>query len=288
MDNTFESALGFVYLKEDVSPDIPSVSNIQICDKPNIFYVEFDATLQSFGVMNRNHRMYNQENVWYCIQHDEKIQDLLKNNSWFGEMDHPTPRLKGEELSPERIMNALQGNTSHKIMSPYCKGNLINARIQTDAGTEAGMNMAKKIIQGMTPRFSARALAELKNVNGTPTVNMKKLITYDWVLYPSHVEAHSNTAPKAIVKSVETVTEAAKPEIVTIMPVIPIKEICEYAMQKSQNCQVITEAFEITPEDLGFTEDQSHLLIKEAGGSVYGVKLEEKIRQNISGYLSKL
>lgn len=280
--------IGYVYLREDVSPDAPTASNIQICDKPNIFYVEFDATLQSFGVMNRNHRVYNQSNVWSCIQNDEKIQDLMKNNSWFGEMDHPTPRLKNEELSPERIMNSIPGNTSHKIMNPYCKGNLINAHIQTDAGTEAGMNMAKKIIQGMVPRFSARALAELINKNGTPTVNMKKLITYDWVLYPSHVEAHANTAPKAIIKSVEAVTESVTPEVVTIMPVIPIKEILEYAMQKSENCQMITEAFEITPSDLGISNDQANLIVKEAGGNVYGIKLEEKVRKNISGYLANL
>ena len=281
-------SMGYVYLKEDVSPDVPSVSNIQICDSPNIFYVEFDTTLQSFGVMNRNHRMYNQSNVWSCIQNDEKIQDLLKNKSWFGEMDHPTPRLKSEELSPERIMNSLPGNTSHKIMDPYCKSNLINARIQTDAGTEAGMNMAKKILQGMTPRFSARALAELVNKNGTPTVNMKKLITYDWVLYPSHVEAHANTTPKAIVKSVETVNESVQPDIITIIPAIPIRELCEYAMSKSQNCQVLTEAFEITPEELGISSDNSHLLVKESSGTVFGMKLEDNVRKNISGYLAKL
>lgn len=283
-----DELLGFVYLREDVSPDIPQVSNIQICDKPNIFYVEFDATMQSFGVMNRNHRMYDIENVWSCIQNDEKIQDLLRNSSWFGEVDHPTPKLKKDELSPERIMNPDMGNTSHKIMSPYRKGNLINARIQTDAGTAGGMNFAKKILQGMTPRFSARALAELVNKNGTPTVNMKRLITYDWVLYPSHVEAHANTTPKAVTKSVETVNEYAQADSIIIMPAIPIKEIYEYAVSKSQNCQVIMESLEITPEDLGITEDKSHILMKEAGGSVFGIKLEDQVRKNITGYLSNL
>ncbi len=281
-----DDTLGYVFLKEDVSPDLAAASNIQICDKPSIFFVEFDAALQSFGVMNRNHRMYNQQNVWSCIQNDEKIQDLMKNNSWFGEMDHPTPSLKGQKLSPERIMNAIPNNTSHKISSPRCQGNLICAHIQTDAGTDAGMNFAKKIIQGMIPRFSARALAELINKNGVPTVNMKKLITYDWVFYPSHVEAHSTSAPKAVTKSIEAVNESASS--IFIAPAIPIVEICKYAMSKSQNCQMITEAFEITPEELGLSKDKSHLLIKENGGSTFGIKLEEQVRKNISGYLSKL
>ena len=280
--------LGWVYLREDVSPDIPQVNNIQICDKPNIFYVEFDATLQSFGVMNRNHRMYDIDNVWSCIQNDEKIQDLLRNSSWFGEVDHPTPKLKDEELSPERIMNPDMGNTSHKIINPYRKGNLINAKIQTDSGTEGGMNFAKKILQGMVPRFSARALAQLKEVGGIPKVNMKRLITYDWVLYPSHIEAHGNTTPKAVNKSIETVNESASDQIITIMPVIPIKEIYEYAIKKSQNCQVIMEALEITPTDLGISDDRSYAIIKDSGGSVFNIKLEDKVRRNISGYLSDL
>lgn len=280
--------LGWVYLREDVSPDVPQVNNIQICDKPNIFYVEFDATLQSFGVMNRNHRMYDIDNVWSCIQNDEKIQDLLRNSSWFGEVDHPTPKLKDEELSPDRIMNPDMGNTSHKIINPYRKGNLINAKIQTDSGTEGGMNFAKKILQGMVPRFSARALAQLKEVGGIPKVNMKRLITYDWVLYPSHIEAHGNTTPKAVNKSIETVNESASDQIITIMPVIPIKEIYEYAIKKSQNCQVIMEALEITPTDLGISDDRSYAIIKDSGGSVFNIKLEDKVRRNISGYLSDL
>ena len=241
--------LGYVYLREDVSPDAPTASNIQICDKPNIFYVEFDATLQSFGVMNRNHRVYNQSNVWSCIQNDEKIQDLMKNNSWFGEMDHPTPRLKNEELSPERIMNSIPGNTSHKIMNPYCKGNLINAHIQTDAGTEAGMNMAKKIIQGMVPRFSARALAELINKNGTPTVNMKKLITYDWVLYPSFSKAEMCGDATGSARSIPLM-ESGESDVLSSSDVfVPFEELAQDLEASDPNISAFMESGQFSHDD---------------------------------------
>ena len=59
-------------------------------------------------------------------------------------------------------------------------------------------------------------------------------------------------------------------------------------MQKSENCRMITEAFEITPSDLGISENQANLIVKEACGNVYGIKLEEKVRKNISGYLANL
>lgn len=42
------------------------------------------------GVMNRNHRSYDQANIWDCIQHDDYIQSMLRQNSWIGEIDHPS------------------------------------------------------------------------------------------------------------------------------------------------------------------------------------------------------
>lgn len=288
---------GYAYICEDVSPPKPSVSNVQICDKPNLFYVTFETTLQSFGVMNRNRRVYNLDNVWHCLTTDEKIQDLLKNSSWFGECDHPLPKLKDEKLSPERIMNADPRNTSHKILKPYRTRNLINAIIETDAGTDAGINMAKKIIQGMVPRFSARALADLISRNGVPTVDMKKLITYDWVFYPSHIEAHAVTAPRVVAKEVDiesVVRESVVPtkEIADTefdyVCIVPLHQLLEYATEKSENVGVIMESFELNPADVfGITDDASHLKIRD-GKSVLNIQLEEKIRDNISGYLSRI
>lgn len=272
-----QDCMGYVFICEEVSPEDNVITNINICEKPNIFYVEFDATLQSFGVMNRNHRMYEIENVWNAIETDTRIQDLLKNKSWFGEGDHPMAVYVGQKLTPERIMNPPPGNTSHKILNPYRKGNLINALIQTDGGSEMGMNMARKIIQGMVPRFSARALAGLVNKNGVPTVVVKKLITYDWVFYPSHVEAQSNEAPKVIQKSVEAVNESV---------VVPIDEILKYAASSDNNTRFIMESFELDMSSLiGFDNSNEHILIKD-GGSIIGSKMGSKVRKEITGYLS--
>lgn len=283
-NTTMPDVMGFMYIKEDVSPIDNKPTNLQVIDKPSLFYVQFDATMQSFGVMNRNNRMYEIDNVWNCIVNDPKIQDLLKNSGWFGEMDHPNAEKKGEELSAERILNPAMGNTSHKIMNPTRSGNLINATIQTDAGTSAGINMAKKILQGMTPRFSARAVAELVNKNGVPVVNMKKLITYDWVLYPSHVEAHALTKPKVV----NTVCESAQDDGVTYTMILPLKEILEYAGKKCVNSRVIMESFELDADSLvGFDRNCEHIIMKDNDNLIFS-KMDSKVRKEVNGYLSKM
>ena len=276
--------MGYVYINEDVSPVDNKPTNLQVIDKPSLFYLRFDATMQSFGVMNRNNRMYNIDNVWNCISNDPKIQDLLANSSWFGEMDHPNSEIKGQELSAERILNPKMGNTSHKIMNPRRSGNLIDATIETDAGTEAGINMAKKILQGMTPRFSARAVAELKNINGTPTVDMKKLISYDWVLYPSHPEAHALTKPQVI----NTVCESASVDNTTYTMILPLKEILEYAGKKCVNSQMIMESFELDKNSLvGFDSSREHIVMKDKNNLIFS-KMDSDVRKEVNGYLSKM
>ena len=279
MSNILDESLGYMYISEQVSPMNNAPSNVNVCQKPNIFYVEFDATLQSFGVMNRNHRIYDIDNVWNCINSDPKIQALLHDNAWFGECDHPASKYKDKQLSPERILNPDMNNSSHKIMSPRREGNLIKAHIQTDAGTEAGMNFAKKIIQGLIPGFSARAVASIENRNGKPMVNVKKIITYDWVLYPSHPEAHIDSKPQSVVKPVNEST------MVTIMP---LKEILEYAGKKNVNSQVILESFDLTYDNIiGFDKSVNHMIIKDKDNMIY-CNMDPKLRHKIIGDIANM
>ena len=71
----------------------------------NNLYVEFDGKLQSFGVMDRNNRIYNIDNMQKCINSGTKIQTLLHDNSGLGECDYPTSKYKDKQLSSERILN---------------------------------------------------------------------------------------------------------------------------------------------------------------------------------------
>jgi hypothetical protein len=93
-----ESPLGYAYISESCCLCNESVNNIDVNKSNDLFFITFDANLQDFDVENRNHRYYDAQNVWQCIQ-TEKIQSLLRTGGWFGEFEHPIPILKSDEFS---------------------------------------------------------------------------------------------------------------------------------------------------------------------------------------------
>lgn len=266
----------FCYIQEQTSfeDDYNGKFGYEVVDKGSRFYVLFDAVLQSFGIKNRNGREYDINNIWEKIQTDDYIQDQLRKNSWMGEIDHPAPILKGEELTMQRIANPDLKLTSHYIRSPKREGNLLTAHIQTDSSNENGMNMAIKIVDGkIVPCFSARVLGALRNIMGKMIVYVNKLVTYDWVLYPSHPEAEARIKQPLV----ESVNEAAK---YAGAKVVFLKELAQSAANDSKEVQLICESFGLTIDDVvGLTDTGNSLVITE-NSNVYIQPIRDKfIRQ---------
>lgn len=250
----------FCYIHEQTSfqEDYKTNFGYELIDKGNRFYLIFHAILHSFNVLNRNNRAYDAQNIWHCIQTDDYIQSMLRQNSWVGEIDHPAARLEGQKLTIQRITNPDMERDSHYIRSPNLSGNLLSATIQTDSSTDAGMNMAIKIVDGkIIPCFSARVLGSLRNVNGVPTVHVRKLVTYDWVLYPSHKEAMAQINQPHM----ESVQEAAD---YTNCTIIYFPELARMAAASSRETEWLCESFGLTPDNLvGLTNTGNSVVISE-------------------------
>lgn len=264
-----DTDLGLMYISESCSID-NNVRNMDVCDTNNLFYTKFDTNLQSFGVINRNKRLYLANNIWDCIQ-QEKIQCLLRDGAWFGEFNHPTPEYKDKPLSPERIQDVPPLMRAFKIMNPHINSNLLQGTIQS-AQSDIGRDFAREILAGWTPSFSCRAIASLKLINGKPTVIVRRLITYDAVWYPSHKEAHIVGTAKAINKTIKTVTESAidtvKDKIADVM--IPLREILESVGKTDVNTQMILESFELTADDIvGIDKTHNFAIIKDNDNTIY-------------------
>lgn len=278
--------LGFVYLCESADTPLTKVGDLKIYNDNNIFFVEFDSVLQSFGVENRNHRYYTAENVWQAIQ-SPKIQDLLSHDSWFGEQNHPTQQFTDAKLTPERIRDVWMPNRSHKIMKPRIDGNLLKARIQTDAGTEAGIGFAKTIIQGMVPRFSCRSIATLRQINGRPTVVIRLLVTYDWVFYPSHSEAEMiGQLQKPMMESASGIVTPADPSVTPDDTMIPLHEILDLVGNKDTNTEILLESFDLDISDLvGFDKTHEHAIIKDHDNMIYA-KISPETKHKVDDFFT--
>lgn len=265
------------YIQEQTSFEDDYADNFgyQVFDKGSRFYVIFEAVLQSFGIKNRNGREYDFDNIWKLITTDPYILDMLRKNSWLGEIDHPAAELKGDDLTMNRIANPNMTKTSHYIRSPKREGNLLKATIQTDSSNENGMNMAIKIVDGkIIPCFSARVLGALRNIMGKMIVYVTKLVTYDWVLYPSHPEA------EALIHQphMESVEQFAKEAAATVgAKVVFLKELAQQAANNSRECELICEAFNLSLDDvIGLTNTGNSVVIAE-NSNIYIQPISDKI-----------
>jgi len=277
------------YLQEQVSypEDYATEFGYKIHDRGSRFYLTFDAVLQSFGTLNRNRRMYESSNVMDKINNDEYIQTMLRQNSWMGELDHPSSEYNGQELSMNRIANPNPEKTSHYIRSPKLNGNLLEAHIQTDSSNVNGMNMAIKIVDGkIFPCFSARVLGELQNRSGRPVVNVRKLITYDFVLFPSH--------PEAVGKITHPMTETTKKKIEkeTGYKILFFKELATMAANDSKETEWLCESFGLNVDDVvGLTSSGSSLVIQESKNvyiqPISDKKIKAKTRKLLVDWLNR-
>lgn len=279
--------MGLVYISEETTPDNARISNIQEHRIGSVFFVSFDATLHSFDVMNRNRRQYKRQNIEECLQ-QEKIQSLLKDRGWYGEADHPRQNFKDQQLSPERIQNIEYERWSHKILNPVFTGNLLQSRIETAAGSRYGDQFAAAIIQGLHPSFSCRAIAQLQMIDGRPTVVVRRVITYDWVLYPSHKEAQAITAPVGNNKSIVMQESADDSVLETGDTMIYLNEILSLVGKTDYNTQVVMESFDLSEEDLrGFNEDHSQIIIADGKSRMY-VNLDKKSKHMADDFFASL
>lgn len=282
-----DNDMGFVFIEEMTSPDENIVKNFDVTDKNGIFFVDFETCLHSFDVMNRNSRMYRAKNIQDCLN-TERIQSYLAHGGWFGEMNHPTPEYKDRPLSPERIQDIKMDNTSHKMLNPHITGNMLVSRVQSDSGTSAGMNLARKMVQGFIPGFSCRAIATMMLENGKPVVIVRKIITYDWVLYQSHREAEqiTSTPTKFVSKfanCVQDVKERVENTAKDVM--IPLKEILESVGRTDVNAQLIMESFDLSTDSLvGFSAGNRHLIMKDVNNMIY-CNIDHDSRKKVNDYL---
>lgn len=278
----------FCYIKEQTSY-MEDYDNFgyNVHKEDGRFYVTFDAVLQSFAVRNRNGREYDADNIWNCIQTDDYIQSMLRQNSWMGEIDHPAAEIQGQELTMQRIANPDMKLTSHYIRKPRMNGNkFLEATIQTDSSNPHGMNMAIKIVDGkIIPCFSARVLGSLRNTGGKPVVYVKKLITYDWVLYPSHPEAMG----KITQPMVESINEAARLAGCTV---IFLNELAKMAANSSKETEFLCESFGLSIDDVvGLTNTGNSIVIAEGENTyiqpITDARIRSKTRSAVADWLHR-
>ena len=273
----------FAYvLMEEMSEPV-QIRNVKECSKNGLLYLIFDTVLQSFEVKNRNKRIYSGDAVMESLAAPH-VQELIKKGSFVSEYGHPLVKdmSRVTQIDPARVCG--------RVNSYYRTGNLLKGEFETFDDGGLGTMLTRRILQGLEPAHSLRAVAKLsKDRNGNDIMNSRAhIIAYDTVILPSHVEAYRDESKDIRVVNQPIVatesTEFGSNEEYAF--VVNESMLTDFVMEESKNVKLIKNICEVIPETIKLTPDLKHIILKE-GTETYYVDTEDKIKHDIRNFLSK-
>lgn len=259
-----------------------NISDLQIEDKPHLFYVRFNTVLQSLDCRNRNGRQYRGNALVEGLSTPE-ISELIRYKKWKGECDHPVTK------DIQRIATVLSKYESHYITKWWRDGDLIKGTIESIDDGMYGTALARRVLQGENPSFSLRALAMLEKSGNTTYVNKPpRVITYDEVNLPSHKEAYAEMKKEKILSDGknEIVYESAEYKNIErngAAIAIEAGDIRDMIVSKSDNLKIVCESFDIDPASVMITDGGRNLSLKQ-GGDRFVFTLEQTLQRDVSDY----
>lgn len=168
---------GYIILESSYS-SVPEI----VSDKCDV--TVFKAIIQEAELPNRNKRIYSKKALMEALARP-MVQEKLRNKNFYGESGHPM------EETIQRQTYIDQRNISHIITNLEWEGNLLKATIET-ANTQAGRDFQGLIRQGSKVSFSMRGVGgQTKKKDGYDFIDGGlHILTYDWVVFPSHEKAY--------------------------------------------------------------------------------------------------
>lgn len=185
---------------------------------------------------------------------------------------------------PKRQMYIDQRNISHIVTSYRWDGNHLMGIVET-ANTAAGSDMAGLIRQGSNASFSMRGVGNVTVKEGSYTRVKSPLfiVSYDWVVIPSHPNSY-------MTRIIQESDQSVLNEGLGSFTEFDMQEMLHYVKSNSENVHALTES-------LGFDLDSADETKLEANNSILSVKkdnealkiyLENNIRGNLDDFFAKM
>lgn len=251
--------------------------------------VEIETVLQDLGVKNRNGRIYGKADLepqMTC----ERTTELIRTNNFFGEAGHPMTT----ELARQSTIDL--NNIAHSMSKIWIEGNIVKA-ITRGTPNAQGELFNNLILEGTKPSFSLRALGTVANTSRGAEVKNIKLITYDWVVYPSHKKAYMT---KIVGESTDLLQEATTIENRShdnkfiledghegIFAPITNQKVIDYVKQESSNMKLIKESLDFLYTDISIIDNGRRVMMSDKLGQSIVLNLESYISNEIMNYCYK-
>lgn len=246
--------------------------------------VQIEAIAQTAEEKNRNGRIYLAKDLRSEINSD-RTKELVATRNFFGEAGHPTSKdlVRQSTIDPT--------NLAHNMSKIWMEGD--NVKIITEGAQGPMGEMFNDLVTtGTKPAFSLRALGSIENSAKGAVVKNLRLITYDFVIYPSHKKAYmeklvtesasfGSPSPQLIEK--EGSSLIVKPENEIFVPITNDKVI-NYIKQESANIKNVLNSIDTLYESTSVINGGRHVQLVSKTGDMLIVNLESYIQNEIFDY----
>lgn len=244
-----------------------------------------EGVLQEADAINRNKRCYAREDLAREICAPRQ-RELIRTGNMYGEAGHP--------MSTELRRQATIDPTNIQVMYTkfWMDGNLVKGRFM-GALNELGDEFDRSLRFGCKPSFSLRALGSIENRNGKAYVKNLKFITYDRVIYPSHVKAYttkvlSESAADFLEDNKKSDTELIVKEGFQLVAPISNQTVTDYILQESGNLKTIIQNFDTFYESVQVSNDCKQVTLIDKNYDRIVIPLERHIQNEIMDFCYKL
>ena len=254
------------------------------------------GTLQTGNEKNRNGRIYRTADLAKEIAAPRQ-QELLAAKQMCGEAGHPigadaSSLVRQQTIDPTKICV--------RYLNLWMEGDNVMGTFQ---GTNNALGEAfdKDLRQGVLPAFSLRALGTISSTPQGAVVENLKMITYDYVIYPSHPHAYT----KGIINESAGIANVAKSNFSmnssmdgtrSFIKEFSNKDVVDaitsmresavnYIKDKSHNFKLLQECYDMTNYDTIDIISPHKIALTEAGKNTIVMNVEDYIANEIQNYV---
>lgn len=272
------------------------MESVDIREDRNSNRVTGIGALQTGNEKNRNGRIYRTEDLVREINAPRQ-KELLAAKQLCGEAGHPigadaSSLVRQQTIDPTKICV--------RYLKLWMEGDNVMATFQ---GTNNSLGEAfdKDLRQGVLPAFSLRALGTIYSTPQGAVVENLKMITYDYVIYPSHPHAYTRgvlnesassiAIPKsnfamsnAMDGSKSFIKEFSNQDVINAISTMRESAI-SYVKDKSSNFKMLQECYDMTKYDTVDIINPHKLALTEAGKNTIVMSIEDYIANEIQNYI---
>lgn len=244
--------------------------------------------LQTADEKNRNGRFY-EAGILFPALKDSRILELMNAKELRAEAGHPMDT----SLQRQALIDIPKTCAFH--LKWWVEGNDVWGEFvgtNNDLGKEFDLDLK----EGVKPAWSLRALGSVNQTSRGAEVRNIRIITYDRVIFPSHMHAYTQdfVYENANIAEKKSLTESVLLEgqnLECTSNVIPItnKDVVSFLQCQSNNLKFVKECFDFVYSGIQLNESNSKVILteKETGNTIV-INMEDYVHNELMTYASDM